>query len=190
MRTASRTVRVPAEAILGEEAVASLRAVPRDVADAAIAELDAAAESLHDEAATDAPAGPSDSDEVDPDELAYPPVFAGLVPQDGEALSATVLRYLSEVPAEWRVEAMEAIYDVLEPATVDPPPRVEERAAQRHAYRTLSQPAPRPRPTPRPFGSPLFWELSPQHDVGALSGTSVNLDSQVGDARALAKGCW
>jgi hypothetical protein len=27
----------------------------------------------------------------------------------------TVLRYLSEVPAQWRVEAMEAVLDVLEP---------------------------------------------------------------------------
>jgi hypothetical protein len=112
----AHTVWVPAEAILGEEAVAALRAVPRDVADAAIAELDAAAESLHDEAAKDAPAGPSDFDEIDPDELAYPPVFPGLAPQDDEALSATLLRYLSEVPAEWRVEALEAIYDVLEPS--------------------------------------------------------------------------
>jgi hypothetical protein len=111
----AHTVWVPAEAILGEEAVAALRAVPRDVADAAIAELDAAAESLHDEAAKDAPAGPSDFDEIDPDELPYPPVFPGLAPQDDESLSATVLRFLSEVPAEWRVEALEAIYDVLEP---------------------------------------------------------------------------
>jgi hypothetical protein len=61
----AHTVWVPAEAILGGEAVAALRAVPRDVADAAIAELDAAAESLHDEAAAGAPKGPADFDDVD-----------------------------------------------------------------------------------------------------------------------------
>jgi len=44
----AHTVWVPPEAILGEEAVAALRAVPRDVADAAIAELDAAAEAIED----------------------------------------------------------------------------------------------------------------------------------------------
>jgi hypothetical protein len=54
-------------------------------------------------------------DEVDLDEIPYPPVFRGLAPRDGEALSVTVLRYLSEVPAQWRVEAMEAVLDVLEP---------------------------------------------------------------------------
>ena len=113
----AHTVWVPAEAILGEEAVAALRAVPRDAADAAIAELDAAAETLHDEAAADAPTGPSDFDDVD--DLPYPPVFPGLEPQDDEKLSETVLRYLSEVPAEWRVEALDAIYDVLEPESVD-----------------------------------------------------------------------
>lgn len=115
----AHTVWVPAEKILGEEAVAALRAVPRDVADAAIAELDAVAESIEDGAAEGAPAGPADLGESDLDDLAYPPVFPGLAPQDGEALSVTVLRFLSEVPAEWRVEAMEAVYDVLEPPVVD-----------------------------------------------------------------------
>ena len=118
----AHTVWVPPEAILGDEAVDALRAVPRDVADAAIAELDAAAESINDEAAADAPAGPSDFDEVDPDELPYPSVFPGLSPQDGEELAATVLRYLSEVPAQWRVEALEAIYDILEPSPPTAPP--------------------------------------------------------------------
>jgi hypothetical protein len=102
----AHTVWVPPEAILGEEAVAALRAVPRDVADAAITELDAVAESIEDEAA-------------ETDDLAYPPEFPGLAPQDGEALSVTVLRFLSEVPAEWRAEAMEAVYDVLEPPVAD-----------------------------------------------------------------------
>jgi hypothetical protein len=46
-------------------------------------------------------------------------VIPGLAPRDGEELSATVLRFLSEVPAEWRVEALDAIYDVLEPTPVD-----------------------------------------------------------------------
>lgn len=113
----AHTVWVPAEAILGEEAVAALRAVPRDAADAAIAELDAAAESLHDEAAAGAPKGPADFDDVD--DLPYPPVIPGLAPREDEKLSATVLRFLSEVPAEWRVEALDAIYDVLEPTPVD-----------------------------------------------------------------------
>jgi hypothetical protein len=115
----AHTVWVPAEKILGEEAVAALRAVPRDVADAAIAELDAVAESIEAEAAEGAPTGPADLGESDLDDLAYPPVFPGLARQDGEALSVTVLRFLSEVPAEWRVEAMEAVYDVLEPPAVD-----------------------------------------------------------------------
>jgi hypothetical protein len=115
----AHTVWVPPEKVLGEEAVAALRAVPRDVADAALAELNAVAESIEDEAAESAPAGPTDIDEVPTDDLAYPPEFPGLVPQDGEALSATVQRFLAEVPAEWRVEAMEAVYDVLEPPVVE-----------------------------------------------------------------------
>jgi hypothetical protein len=111
----AHTVWVPPEAVLGDEAVAALRAVPRDLADAAITELDAASMSIEDEAAEGAPTGPADLGESDLDDLAYPPVFPGLAPQDGEALSATVLRFLAEVPAEWRVEALEAVYDVLEP---------------------------------------------------------------------------
>ena len=111
----AHTVWVPPEAILGEEAATALRAVPRDVADAAIAELDAASEALEDEAAAAAPTGSADLGEDDVDDLAYPPEFPGLAPRDDEKLSATVLRFLSEVPAEWRVEALEAVYDVLEP---------------------------------------------------------------------------
>lgn len=115
----SHTVWVPPEAVLGDEAVAALRAVPRDVADAALAELNAVAESIEDEAAEGAPTGPAELDDAAIDDLAYPPEFPGLAPQDGEALSVTVLRFLSEVPAEWRVEAMEAVYDVLEPPAND-----------------------------------------------------------------------
>jgi hypothetical protein len=115
----AHTVWVPPEKVLGEEAVAALRTVPRDVADAALAELNAIAESIEDEAAEGAPTGPADLGESDLDDLAYPPVFPGLAPQDGEALSATVQRFLAEVPAEWRVEAMEAVYDVLEPPVAD-----------------------------------------------------------------------
>lgn len=115
----THTVWVPPEKILGEEAVAALRAVPRDVADAAIAELDAAAEAIEDEAAAGAPAGPSDLEETEVEDLAYPLEFPGLAPRDDEALSATVLRYLAEVPLEWRVEAMEAVYDVLEPPAAE-----------------------------------------------------------------------
>jgi len=115
----THTVWVPPEKILGEETVAALRAMPREVADAAIAELDAAAEAIEDEAAAGAPAGPADLEETEVEELAYPPVFPGLAPRDDEALSATVLRFLSEVPAEWRVEALEAVYDVLEPPAAE-----------------------------------------------------------------------
>ena len=115
----AHTVWVPPEVVLGEEAVAALRSVPRDVADAAILELDTAAEAVEDEAAAEAPTGPADPDEVEIDDLAYPPVFAGLSPQAGESLSTTVLNFLSEVPAEWRVEALEAVYDVLEPPLPD-----------------------------------------------------------------------
>ena len=116
----AHTVWVPAEVILGPEAVAALRAVSRDVADAAIAELDAVAESISEEAEAAAPTGPSDPDESDLDELPYPPEFPGLAPRDDEALATTVLRFLSEVPVEWRVEALNAVYDVLEPS-----PKVE-----------------------------------------------------------------
>jgi len=111
----AHTVWVPPGVIFGDESVAALRAVPRDVADAAIVELNAAAMSVRDGAAAGAPTGPADLDEVEIDDLAYPPVFPGLAPRADEALSATVLRFLSEVPAEWRVEALDAIYDVLEP---------------------------------------------------------------------------
>ena len=76
--------------------------------------------SLRDGAKTEGvPTGPPDIDEVDTDDLAYPPEFPGLAPQADEALSATVLRFLSQVPAEWRVEALEAVYDVLEPPLPD-----------------------------------------------------------------------
>jgi hypothetical protein len=115
----THSVWVPPEAILGEEAAAALRSVPRDVADAALAELNPVAASVRDEAAAGAPPGPTDIDEVETDDLAYPPEFLGLAPQDGEPLSATVLRFLAQVPAEWRVEAMEAVYDVLEPPVTD-----------------------------------------------------------------------
>ncbi len=111
----THTVWTPPEAILGDEAVHRLRAIPRELADAAIAELDAVAMSVYDEAGASAKPGPSDLDEVDLDEIPYPPVFPGLAPRNGDALSVTVLRYLSEVPAQWRVEAMEAVLDVLEP---------------------------------------------------------------------------
>jgi hypothetical protein len=111
----THTVWTPPEAILGDEAVHRLRAVPRESADAVIAELDALAMSVYDEAGASAKPGPSDLAEVDLDEIPSPPVFPGLAPRDGEDLSAAVLRYLSEVPAQWRVEAMEAVLDVLEP---------------------------------------------------------------------------
>jgi hypothetical protein len=112
----THTAWVPPEVILGEQAVAALRAVSRELADAAIADLDAAAMSLYDEASAGAIPGPSDLESVDLSEIEYPPEFPGLEPQSGEALSQTILRYLSEVPAQWRVEAMEAVLDILEPS--------------------------------------------------------------------------
>ena len=115
----THSVWVRPEVVLGEEAAAVLRSVPRDVADASIAEIRAVAQSIRRGAAAEAPPGPADPDEDEIDELALPPEFPGLAPRDDEALSATVLRYLSEVPARWRVEALEAVYEVLEPPLVD-----------------------------------------------------------------------
>jgi hypothetical protein len=121
----AHTVWVAPEVILGEEAVAALRSVPRDVADAAIAGLDAAAESIHDQAAAEAPTGPADPDEDAIDDLALPPAFPGLAPQGGKPLATTVLRYLADVPAAWRVEALEAVYDVLEPEPPEMDPKMD-----------------------------------------------------------------
>jgi len=110
----AHTVWVPPAQILGEEAVAALGALPQDVAAAAIAALDAEAMTIRDDAAADAPRGPTELEEADLDELPDAPEFPGLAPRDDEPLATTVLRYLSEVPAQWRVEALEAVYDVLE----------------------------------------------------------------------------
>ena len=116
----AHTVWVHPEAVLGEEAVAALRSVPRSTADAAIADLNALAMAIEDEAAeaVGIPIGPVDPDEAEIDDLAIPPVFPGLTPRTDEPLSATVVRFLSEVPAVWRVEALEAVYDVLEPPPI------------------------------------------------------------------------
>lgn len=111
----THTIWTPPEAILGADAVSRLRALPRAVANATIADLDAIAMSVYDEAEASAKAGPSDLDDVALDEIDEPPEFPGLAPRNGEAVSVTVRRYLSEVPARWRVEAMEAVLDVLEP---------------------------------------------------------------------------
>lgn len=111
----THTAWVPPEAILGEEAVTALRAVPRATADEVIRELDEVAMSVEEAATGAAGPGPSDPDQADLDTLPYPPTFPGLTPRTDEPLATTVLHYLSEVPAEWRYEAMEAVYDVLEP---------------------------------------------------------------------------
>lgn len=113
------TVWVRAEEILGDEAVAQLRAVPRDVAEAAIARLGNAAMSVHEQAEAAAVAGPRDLDEVHVDDIPYPPKLPGLVVCDDEDLADTVLRYLSAVPPQWKVEALEAVFDVLDPEPAD-----------------------------------------------------------------------
>jgi hypothetical protein len=115
---AAHTVWVPPESILGEEAVAALRAVPRLTADKVIRELDAIALSVEEAATAAAGRGPIDPDSADLDGLPSPPAFPGLALGAGEDHSATVLHFLSEVPAEWRYEAMEAMYDALEPPSV------------------------------------------------------------------------
>ncbi|MFC7624263.1 hypothetical protein [Microlunatus sp. GCM10028923] len=115
----AHTAWVPPETILGEEAVAMLRAVPRAAADQAIRELDAVAESIEDVARAAAAPGPSHPERTDLDNLPYPPVFPGLATKDDEKLSTALLRYLSGVPTEWRYDALEAMYDVLEPPPMD-----------------------------------------------------------------------
>lgn len=72
----------------------------------------------HDEAKAGAVPGPSDLEPDGESEIDYPPEFPGLAPRPGEALSQTILRFLAQVPAQWRVEALEAVYDVLEPPAV------------------------------------------------------------------------
>lgn len=118
----AHTLWVPPESILGDEAVAALRAVPRAAADEVIRELDAVALSVEEVATTAAGPGPIDPETADLDRLLCPPTFHGLVPRAEGELSATVLHFLSEVPSEWRYEAMEAVYDALEP----PPARDAE----------------------------------------------------------------
>lgn len=114
----AHTLWVPPESILGEEAVAALRALPRAAAEELIRELDAVAISVEEAAAAEAGRGPIDLASADLDHLPYPPTFLGLLPRAEEKPSATVLRFLSEVPAEWRYEAMEAVHDALEPNPV------------------------------------------------------------------------
>lgn len=114
----SHTAWVPPESILGEEAVAALRAVPRAAADDVISELDVIAMSVEEAAKAAAGPGPSDPEQAELDSLPYPPTFPGLLPRADQELSATVLQFLAEVPAEWRYEVMEAVYDVLEPPPV------------------------------------------------------------------------
>lgn len=109
------TAWVPPEAILGEASVAALRALPREVADAAVLVLDGSAEAVRESAAAGVIPGPATLEDVDPDEIPYPPQLPGLMPKEGEALAQTVLAYLATVPPQWQVEAMDAVYDVLEP---------------------------------------------------------------------------
>ena len=109
------TVWVPPEAVLGEETVAALRTVPDHVAEAAVLALNARYDEIVNGVLPDAPTGPVDFDSDDLDDMEYPTVFPGLAPQPGEPLAATVLRFLDGVPAQWRIEALEAVCDVLEP---------------------------------------------------------------------------
>lgn len=109
---AAHTIWVPPAAILGEEAVAALRDLPADVRAATVADLDGEFDRIFDAAAAEAPPGPREVD--DPDDLDQPPLVPGPVPRAGESLTATVLTYLERLPLHWRVEALEAIVDVLE----------------------------------------------------------------------------
>jgi hypothetical protein len=109
------TVWVPPEAVLGEESAAALRAVPLELAEAAVAELNARYDGIVEGALPHAPSGPVDFERGELEELPYPPVFTGLVPTAGESLATTVLRFLDAVPSQWRIEVLEAVCDVLEP---------------------------------------------------------------------------
>lgn len=122
------TAWVPPEEILGELSVSALRAVPAHVAEAAVTELHRRYQQLFDEVMREATPGPADVDEDNVDSLPYPPVFPGLAPQPGEPLATTVMSFLARVPAQWRIEAIEAIYDVLEPIDDEVEPTEPEDA--------------------------------------------------------------
>ncbi len=108
------TVSVPPGAILGEESVLALQTVEDDAASATIDGINARYDDIFESAMADAPAGPTDIVDIDVDELPYPPCYAGPVPQPGESLTSTVMRFLDGVPPQWRLEAFEAVYDALE----------------------------------------------------------------------------
>lgn len=93
MRTGWSTPWVPPESILGEEAVAALRTVPRAAAGKVIRELDAIALSVEKAATAAAGRGPIDPESADLDGLPHPPEFFGLVPRTDEELSVTVQRF-------------------------------------------------------------------------------------------------
>lgn len=147
----THSVWVPPEEILGEDAVAALRAVPREIADAALTEVHAAAMEIRDQAEAGAMTGPSDLEDVALEQLPYPPVFAGLAAVPGESLGTTVLRFLAGVPATWRVEALEAVYEALEPA--GPPPIAPEEILGAETVAAL-------RAVPREIADPALDELN------------------------------
>lgn len=113
------TVWVPPEAVLGGHAVAALRAVPADQAEAALDEINGHYDRVRESARADAPTHPAAFGQDNVDDLPYPPVFPGLTPQPEESLATTVLRFVDGIPGEWRLEALEAVCDVLEPYEAD-----------------------------------------------------------------------
>jgi hypothetical protein len=115
---AVHTVWVPARDILGEDAVAALRALPPGERAAAQAELDARFDDILAAVTPDAARGPATlNDAEDPagdERTAPPPLVPGLAPRAGESLATSVLTWLDQVPAQWRLEAFEAVAEVLE----------------------------------------------------------------------------
>ena len=123
---AVHTVSVPPEEILGEESVASLRGVSDQVAHSALEILNARFDEIADGALVDPPAGPTDIIDLHPDSLPYPPCYAGPVAQPGEELMTTVLQFLEGVPPQWRIEALEAVYEALDREAFTPAEDTDE----------------------------------------------------------------
>lgn len=109
------SVYVPPEALLGRDAVAALSAVPPDVAARTVDDLDRGYADMLTEVTPELPPGPQDLDEGDLAEMPYPPEFLGLAPRAGEDLGETVRRWLSAIPPQWRLDALEAVVATLDP---------------------------------------------------------------------------
>jgi hypothetical protein len=120
---AVHTVWVPPQDVLGENTVAALRALPPKVRASAQAELDGRFDDVLNAVTRDSPHGPADlPDAHDPGEnacTAPPPLVPGLVPRPDEPLATTVLAWLEKVPSQWRLEALEAVVELLDGPTSD-----------------------------------------------------------------------